>query len=165
MHAKFMSRHRTLQYSRNQGMWGQKGEGEGWGGGVLRKLDDNARNPDCHLSGMLYRTLFQMCWGDREKRGTWICTTACMPNSKPPRELQDVQKPQIAASTEAAADPLLEFDRELYALVQLVQASSSICETAHVEHQDLRQPQQLDFLLRCHWSTVICCLVVCKTYS
>lgn len=30
------------------------------------------------------------------------------------------------------ANPLLEFDWELHALVQLVQASSSICEPAHV---------------------------------
>ena len=37
----------------------------------------------------------------------------------------------------AGADPLLELDRELHALVQLVQASRSICETAHVQHQDL----------------------------
>ena len=69
------------------------------------------------------------------------------------------------ATSSRSADPLLEFDRELYALVQLVQASSSICETAHVEHQDLWQSQQLDFLLGCHWSAVICCLVVCRTYS
>lgn len=33
---------------------------------------------------------------------------------------------------------LLEFDRELHTLVQLVQASSSICEATHVQHQDLR---------------------------
>ena len=56
----------------------------------------------------------------------------------------------------------LELDRELHALVQLVEATGGVCEAAHVQHQDLGEAQQLDLLLGCHWSAVITCFIVCK---
>ena len=55
----------------------------------------------------------------------------------------------------------LELDGELHAFVQLVEAAGSVCEAAHVQHQDLGQAQQLDLLLGCHRSAVITCFVVC----
>lgn len=57
--------------------------------------------------------------------------------------------------------PVPEVRGKLHLVVQLDHATLSICEAAHVQHQDPWQSQKLDLLLGCDWCTGVSSLVVC----